>query len=689
MEQVFSKRGILIVRQWSLTYFLSLPSHHVIINMMYVAEIIPVTRARNVLKETVTYFTGTKLCEGDLILVPFQKKEIPGVVVAVRELSSAKIAVRKSTFALKKISRVLFPKLLPHQLTQLIRETATYYMLPPAALAYYALPKYILQKSHLLNKNSAQDLPKPDKSTYRILSAPEKQILLAANFEKRIHFYKTEIVKALREKKQIFILIPEIENANIVCDALGAASKTYIRLLVGKLTPKQHAAEWLRAKNCDAAIFIGTRQSLFLPFQNLGLVVVDEEESPSYRIWDGTVRYDHLWLAKKLVSLHQARLIIGARIPRVETMYRAKTDGARITIFSQQPKQPDFEIIDLKSEQKEKKSFVVISQMLEEAMRRAIAQNRRVILFTNRRGYASFILCEDCGFIFHCPKCDTALIFHREGVGKRNERVLLCHRCGHIAKIPEVCAQCGSHLLKSYGIGGERVEEAVKQLFPQTPLMRLDGDTAEDAQAIKETIKNFSEKKPAILIGTQMMLKHSLPEADVIGIINLDALLYFPDFKQEEKMFYLITFLKQRAKKKLILQTFDPEKEIFKLACAGNYSAFYSRELTNRQEYSWPPFSQLVKLTFAHRDPVVAKKEVERLHDEIQKLLLKHYPSSESFAVPAFIPRQKGKYVFRVIIKLPLRVSKNETSAIQALKQQLYEILPPAWQTECNPGNLL
>ncbi|MBU6414804.1 primosomal protein N', partial [Patescibacteria group bacterium] len=649
---------------------------------------IPVMRGRAVLKETVTYFTGATVREGDLVLVSFQKKEIPGVVTAVRELSSAKIAVRKSSFALKKISRVLFPGLLPQPLVQLIRETAAYYMLPPATLAYYALPKYIIQKSHRVNKNFAHNFSEPDKNTHRSLPASEKQILFVANFEQRIRFYKKEIAKTLREKKQIFILIPEIENANSTQDALHAADKIQIRLLTGKLTPKQYADAWLCARNGDAAIIIGTRQSLFLPFRNLGLIIMEEEESPSYRIWDGAVRYDPLFLAKKLSFLHRARLIIGARIPRVETTYRAKTEGARIIFFSQKTKPAETKIIDIKKEREEKKSFVVVSQALEDAMRQAVNQKQRIILFANRRGYASFILCEDCGFIFHCPKCETPLIFHREGIGAYKERMLSCHRCGHIAKIPEVCGKCQSHLLKSYGVGIERVEEVVKRLFPDVAVIRLDSDTAKDAQTAKEIIKSFSEGKPAILVGTQMMLKHSLPDASLVGIINLDAMLYFPDYRQEERIFYLIAFLRQRAKRKIILQTFDPEKEIFTLALSGNYSAFYSRELTNRQEYSWPPFSRLVKLTFAHRDPAAAKKETMRFHDEIQKWLSKHYPSFESFIVPAFIPRQKGKYVFHIIVKLPLRVSKNETSTTE-LKQRLYEMLSPSWYGEVDPENLL
>jgi len=402
-----------------------------------------------------------------------------------------------------------------------------------------------------------------------------------------------------------------------------------------------------------------TKGLVFSAFNNLKSIIIENADSPKYKSWGRRPYYNAKDIAIQLAKIHKAKLILKKEF----------NENCKLKIENS--------IIDMREEMRNN-NFSIISRALKEKLKKA----KKSILFISRRGAATFILCRDCGYVIKCPRCDVPMILHHVR-GK-----LLCHHCNNEEKPPALCPNCKGYRIKYFGAGTQRVEIEVKKLFPKVKIFRLDSDTAKSPTQQQEIINKFNKLKNAILIGTQMLLEKDIKQVNLVGIVSIETILNLPDYRSSERVFQIISQLKSMSDRGFLVQTYNPENAAIKNAIDNKWQKFYDEEIKIRKTLNYPPFSQIIKLTFEHRDSQKAQDEakilLEKLKQQIQsQSKIENYKLKIDLLgpVPAFIPKIAGKHRWNIIIK----------SKIKNLKQRnkLLIIVPSTWKIEVDPESLL
>jgi primosomal protein N' (replication factor Y) len=389
----------------------------------------------------------------------------------------------------------------------------------------------------------------------------------------------------------------------------------------------------------------------------LGLIVIDEEHEWTYKQSDKSPRYHTRDVAIKLAELGGAMVILGSATPDVETFYRAQQGDyqlielkERITPYGPSPL-PEVEVVDLKEELKAGNRRL-FSRSLSVAMNEALAHHEQVILFLNRRGTATFIQCRDCGLVFRCSRCMAPLTYHSA------TEQLVCHHCHCTGALPVECPKCLSHSIRFFGVGTQRVEEEVKDLFPQARTLRWDSDATSGRRAHEEILTKVRAHEVDILIGTQMVAKGlDLPQVTLAGVINADTGLNLPDFRAGERTFQLLCQVAGRAGRgftpgRVIIQTYSPEHYAIQAASRHDYLAFYDQEIDYRRKFGYPPFSRLASLIFSHTNELASFKEAERMGRWLAaEKDRRGVPDLRLIGPsPAFVPRVRGHYRWQLVL---------------------------------------
>lgn len=411
--------------------------------------------------------------------------------------------------------------------------------------------------------------------------------LLYGPAEKRESVYFYLIRRVLEKGKRALFLVPEIAFTQSLREKLEKRLGEKVALLHSRLTEKERELEWLKIKEGEAEIVVGPRSALFAPVANLGLIVVDEEqdesffqqESPSYDARKGA------WLRAKQ---EKAGLVYGSEIPSVSSFYRARKRGSLLNLEGGDKKRK-VEIVD------DRREKAAVSRKLLEHVAEKLRKKEPVLVFLNRRGYASYLLCSNCNFIPRCIRCDVALAYH-----KRNER-LVCHSCGYSAPAGEHCPECGSRLIRGRGVGVEAVEERLKKFFPQAKIASFATDLGRKDQ--NKILREFRRGKIDILVGTQLLAhQHSLPSASLVSILYPETLLTLSDYKASQKTFQTVNqmmrFLRDEGDSEAIIQTALPHHFSIRQAASGDYMSFYKQEMNFRRLMKYPPFTHLVEILF-------------------------------------------------------------------------------------------
>jgi len=370
------------------------------------------------------------------------------------------------------------------------------------------------------------------------------------------------------------------------------------------------------------------------------------------------------------------------------------------------PKLPIVKIIDVKKERKKKGEFTSLSSTCSSALQSLNYKKEQAFVFINRRGLATSIVCQDCGFVFQCPHCDIPLTFHHTNKGK----MLMCHHCSYSTPAPSVCPQCGGHRLQPLGLGTERIVQEVKEFFPSHfPIARIEGGMDDEKELA--IINDFNKGKIKILIGTEALFRPQLQKADLVIVASIDPLLFLPDYSSEENTFAILQNLKRIAQKKIIVQTLIPDNNIFSFWKNDQEKEFFQKEIKNRQDYLWPPFVQLIKLTSAARQQDKGEKEALELKDRLEQALY-HSPLStykKNFVImgpgPAFIFKERDYYKWNILIKFKYFESKIDKRLPSSLgldlllpalskkelriRNKLLQIVPPQWKINVDPQNTL
>lgn len=427
---------------------------------------------------------------------------------------------------------------------------------------------------------------------------------------------KTEIYikllqQVLEDGAQALYLLPEIALTAQILRRLKKVFGEKIGIYHSKYSDNERVEVWKGVLEGRFPIVVGVRSSVFLPFDNLSLIIVDEEHDPSYKQYDPAPRYQARDTAILLGQLHHAKVLLGSATPSVESYYNSLYDKyGLVTIDTRYGEAglPSTELIDLKEERKRKRMHGDFSPAMLKAIEENLESKKQVILFQNRRGYAPFLHCEDCAHIPKCANCSVSLTYHMFG------QELRCHYCGFREPLPSHCDACGSAKIKTIGFGTEKLEDDLKVLLPRARIGRMDLDTTRSRSNYEQLIGDFEKGDIDVLIGTQMITKGlDFDHVELVGIMDIDRIIHFPDFRSHERAFQLMTQVSGRAGRKshlgrVVIQTLNPEQPLFQLVSSNDYLRFYQSEILERESFHYPPFVRIIRVIFRHEDKDVVKE---------------------------------------------------------------------------------
>ncbi len=433
---------------------------------------------------------------------------------------------------------------------------------------------------------------------------------------------KTEVYMQLMEEtlatgRQVLYLLPEIALTAQMIGRLKARFGEQVGVYHSKYNEHEKIEIWQATAEGRYRIILGARSALFLPFDRLGLIVVDEEHETSYKQQDPAPRYHARDAAVCLAALHGAKVLLGSATPSIESYYNAlKGKYGLATLFTRHAdvKLPSVWVADLKTEKRLFSSFLI------EKMTQALADGKQIMLFQNRRGFSNHLVCTDCGAIPHCKFCDVSLTYHKK------QNALVCHYCGYTEPVPANCPECGSPRLNMAGAGTEKIEEELALLFPDARIARMDMDSTRGKNAYERLIADFEARKIQILVGTQMMTKGlDFDNVGVVGILNADNQIFFPDFRAYERSFQLMTQVSGRAGRRagqegeVVLQTYSPQHELIRYVMHHDYTSLFESQLTERKKFLYPPYCRLVQVSVRHKDEAVLDAACRTLADALRQ----------------------------------------------------------------------
>jgi primosomal protein N' (replication factor Y) len=478
------------------------------------------------------------------------------------------------------------------------------------------------------------------------------------------------ICQALEKKQQVLYLLPEIALTVQIMDRLQRVFGDRLGIYHSKYADAERVEIWQKQlSNHPYDVILGARSAVFLPFQHLGLVIIDEEHETSYKQQDPAPRYHARSVAIMLAQMQKAKVLLGTATPSLETYHNAKTSKYGLVELFQRYKGiqlPEIQVVDIKDLQHRKMMNGPFSPLLLQKVREALEQGEQVILFQNRRGYAPMIECKQCGWVPHCQHCDVSLTLHR------NLNQLTCHYCGNTYQVPTECPNCGCTQLQTRGYGTEKIEAEVHDIFPDARIARMDLDTTRSRQAYERIITDFSVGRTNLLIGTQMISKGlDFDRVSVVGILNADTMLNYPDFRAYEHAFMMMSQVSGRAGRKgrrglVILQTKSPELLLISQVVHNDYTAFYRSQIVERQQFRYPPYYRLVYVYLKHRQDIV----VEAAGVELGTRLRQWFSGRVLGPDKPGISKVKSLSIRKIVLKLEPMLNMAEVRRYLAFAQQ-------------------
>ena len=432
------------------------------------------------------------------------------------------------------------------------------------------------------------------------------------------------IFKALQEHKQVLYLLPEIALTVQITNRLRCVFGNKLGIYHSRYNDEERVEIWQKQlSNEPYEVILGARSAVFLPFQRLGLVIIDEEHENSFKQQDPAPRYHARSVAIVLAQMYGAKTLLGTATPSIESYRNAQLGKYGLVTLSQRYKDiqlPTIEVVDIKDLRRRKLMSGPFSPRLIAAVRDALQRGEQAILFQNRRGFAPMIECRTCGWVPHCPNCDVSLTYHK------SMNVLTCHYCGYTERVPEQCPNCESKDIKGRGYGTEKIEDEIMEVFPDARIARMDLDTTRTKNAYERLINDFSAGKTNLLIGTQMVSKGlDFDHVSVVGILDADNMLNYPDFRAYEHAFTMMAQVSGRAGRKgkqglVILQTKNPELPVIQQVVNNSYMAFYKSQLEERTAFHYPPFFHLIYIYIKHRNNDIVESASMELGSRIREI---------------------------------------------------------------------
>ncbi|MEL6194219.1 MAG: primosomal protein N' [Bacteroidota bacterium] len=488
----------------------------------------------------------------------------------------------------------------------------------------------------------------------------------------KTHIYIELIKDALNEGKQVLYLLPEITLTKQIIDRVKSELGDTVGVYHSKFNDNERVEIWQKVQKREQDVVIGVRSSIFLPFSDLGLIIVDEEHDSSYKQQDPAPRYNARDVAVYYGKQEKVPVILGSATPSFESYHNAIQGKYYLTELPTRAvarEMPELEVVDMRIQRKKKLNKGILSLPLYNSIAQALQRKEQVILFQNRRGYSPYLICENCGHVPQCINCDISLTYHKE---KNHMR---CHYCGYTNFTVDKCDNCHHYALKRAGTGTEKIVEEVAYHFPDFQVERMDLDTTRTKFGYQQIIQRFENQQIQVLVGTQMVSKGlDIENVTLVGVINADNLLSFPDFRAHEHAYQLMKQVSGRAgrshkKGKVIIQSMMPENAVLQ-ALDKPFKHFYYPELHHRQELSYPPYKRLIRIEIRHKD----RRYLETESVRFQKLLFPHFSNQLLGPDYALIPRLRNMYRMQFLLKL----SKN--FSVKKVREILYETIDKYYQ---------
>lgn len=612
---------------------------------------------------------------GSLVTVPFgRQKSYTGLVVRTHNIAP-------SGFIPKEISSILpMPLAINDRLADFIVWVSDYYMAQLGEVMKATFPS----AGTLRSRSAARDRitpPQPDKSLVSLpseLSIRQKEafdkinslftdhdvvLLHGVTSSGKTEIYIHLIQDQLNKGKQALYLLPEIALTSQIIERLQRHFGDSIGVYHSRLTHTARLDVWKKVSSGTLGVVLGVRSSLFLPFSDIGIIIVDEEHDPSYKQFDPAPRYHARDAAMMLSRLHGCVTLLGSATPSVESYFNA-TSGryglVELTTRFGDVMMPEMVVADIRNYRKKKSPPTHFSPRLLDAIGEALTNREQVILFQNRRGFSHYVMCADCGWVHRCSGCSVSCTYHK-GIAR-----MVCHYCGRSEALPRECPECGSTVLMTKGFGTEKIEEEIRLLFPSATVARMDQDTTRPRNASSTILADFAAGATDILIGTQMISKGlDFEKLTVVGILDADSMLFFPDFRAFERSFQLMEQVSGRAGRRarrgrVIIQTADPSHLILRQVIKHDYKAMYRAQLDEREVFGYPPFTKIIRITLKHRDLQELNVSSARMAESLRKRLGKYILGPE---FPLIMQVQKW-YIKTIMVKLGRELSASKAKEV-------------------------
>ena len=679
----------------------------------FILDIVPLTKIPLTRNQSFCYISGEELPAGTLVSVPLFRRNVEGIV-----LKSRSDFKRFGNIELKKINKILEREFLTPNQLELAQFISDYYISPLGVVIKNFVPRRtkarsIKHETYNLPTGQAGIKQKNITLTKEQLAAVEKIINWKLGFRNwkfllygpsssgKTEIYIHSILELLKKDKilQFLILLPEKTLTPQAMERYGEHFKPEeVVILSSNISKGQYYSSWQKIKSGEAKIIIGTRMAVFVPFRKLGLIIVDEEQDISYKQWDMNPRYDARTVAEKIAEIHNCPIVFGSATPSVESYYRAINKDLQLV---------ELPVLNLKEERRKKKeennkkltfcflvpaSFCVVDMRLERLNKNqsciskklkseiayALKNKLQTILFINRQGMSNFSVCDSCKTVLKCPKCDRALVYDNSGKYR-------CIHCSHKTSIIPSCMKCKGIIFKNVGLGTQKVEREISSLFSGARVARIDSQTIKSSKYQEEIYKKFSQGKIDILIGTQMISKGwDLPNVALVGIIDADNMLTIPDFSGSVRFFQNIVQISGRVSRPgakfpggVVLQTYQPENRLIKLASERNWEKFFEFEIAERKALNLPPFAKIIKLVFQDYSFKRAEAETNRIYKPLRNL--KNISSSEP--QDAYVSKIRGRFRKQIIIKYKKEIPPQLRKILNGLGQ--------GWIADVEPISIL
>lgn len=523
----------------------------------------------------------------------------------------------------------------------------------------------------------------------RVSNANDETFLLhGVTGSGKTEVYMHAISKMLSRGKTAIMLVPEISLTPQVLRSFRSRFGEKVAILHSGLSVGERFDEWRRLRDGRARVAVGARSAVFAPVENLGLIIIDEEHDSSY-VSESNPRYVTHEVALKRAKINGCPLLMGSATPSIESYHSAETGEYTLLTLPERINKralPEIEIVNMCKEVYDGNNGM-FSRLMLAKLTECMERDEQAIIFINRRGYSSYMMCRSCGYVAKCDQCDVSLVYHKE------ENVLKCHYCGNRYAVLDKCPECGSPSIKRGYVGTQAVAEHLAQLFPNKKVIRMDNDTTRNKDSHAKILGEFASKKAHILVGTQMIAKgHDFPDVTLVGIVDADMSLHFSDFRAGERTFQLITQVAGRAGRdskpgSVVLQTYTPNHYVYKFAVAGNYKGFYEKESNLREVTKYPPFSKIVRVLVSSEAEELASTTLKSIFDDLS-VVTRENPQSFAYfsAMKSPVKRIQNKHRVQILMRI--------TSDFDNIIKKVYNVVDRRQISkvsifvETNPSNL-